>query len=84
MPPCTMYPLRKPILLHVAIGSCCSALESSLLNKLKRKVEDLRSTKCSSRQEEEFKVGMIKTVVREYVTETQQSGSTKEYADNPL
>ena len=44
-----------------------------------RKVKDLSSTKCNSRQEEESKVNMIKIVVREYVTESQQLGSTKEH-----
>ena len=65
-------------------GSCCTALESSLLSKLKRKIEDLSSTKCSSQQEEESKVDMIKAVVREYVTESQQSGSTKEHVEGHL
>ena len=36
---------------------------------------------CTSEQEEKFKVGMIKAVVREYVTESKQSGSTKEHVD---
>ena len=66
------------------VGSCCTALERSLLNRLKRKVEDLKDAKCNSRQEEEFKVGMIKVAVREYVTESQQSGSTKEHVEGHL
>ena len=69
---------------HIYAGSCCTALESSLLNKLKRNVEDLSSIKCSSEQEEESKVDMIKAVVREYVTESQQSGSTKEHIEGHL
>ena len=59
-------------------------LERSLISKLKRKLEDLRSTKCSSRQEEKSKVDMIKAVVREYVTESQQSGSTKKHIEGHL
>ena len=66
------------------IGSCCTALERLLISKLKRKVEDLSSTKCSSSQEEESKIDMIKAVVREYVTESQQSGSTKEHIESHL
>ena len=66
------------------LGSCCTALERLLISKLKRKVEDLSSTKCSSTQEEEFKVGMIKAVVREYVTESLQSSSTKEHIESHL
>ena len=66
------------------IESCCTALERLLINKLKTKVEYLRSTKCCSRQEEESKVDMIKAVVREYVTESQQSGSTKEHIEGHL
>ena len=53
--------------------------EGSLVNRFRRKVKDLSSTKCNSRQEEESKVNMIKIVVREYVTESQQLGSTKEH-----
>ena len=66
------------------IESCCTALERLLINKLKTKVEYLRSTKCCSEQEEESKVDMIKAVVREYVTESQQSGSTKEHIEGHL
>ena len=53
--------------------------EGSLVNRFRRKVKDLSSTKCNSRQEEESKVNMINIVVREYVTESQQLGSTKEH-----
>ena len=76
MPPCL-----NP---YSIIGSCCTALESSLLNKLKTKVEYLKGAKCSSKQEEESKVDMIKVAVREYVTEFQQSGSTKEHVEGHL
>ena len=51
---------------------------------MKTKVEYLKGAKCSSRQEEESKVDMIKVAVREYVTESQQSGSTKEHVEGHL
>ena len=82
MPP--QYLAVTIIYFYCIIGSCCTALERSLLNKLKRKVEVLKDSKCNSRQEEESKVDMIKVVVREYVTESQQSGSTKEHIEGHL
>ena len=66
------------------VGSCCTALESSLINQLKTKVEYLKGAKCNSREEEESKVDMIKVAVREYVTESQQLGSTKEHVEGHL
>ena len=59
-------------------------LENSLTIRLKRKIEHLNSAKCSSKQEEEFRTGMIKVAVREYITESQQSGSTKEHIEGHL
>ena len=59
-------------------------LESSLTYRLKGKIEHLNSAKCSSKQEEEFRTGMIKVAVREYITESQQSGSTKEHIEGHL
>ena len=47
-------------------------------------MEHLNSTKCSSEQEEEFRAGMIKAVVREYITESQQLGSSKEHIEGHL
>jgi len=49
-----------------------------------RKVEVLKDSKCNSRQEEESKVDTIKVAVREYVTESHQSGSTKEHVEGHL
>ena len=66
------------------IGSFCTVLENSLMIRLKTKIEHLKSTKCTTKQEEEFKAGMIKAVVREYITESQQSGSTKEHIEGHL
>ena len=51
---------------------------------MKTKIEHLKSTKCRSKQEEESRTDMIKAVVREYITESQQSGSTKEHIEGHL
>lgn len=51
---------------------------------MKTKIEHLKSTKCSSKQEEESRSDMIKAVVREYITESQQLGSTKEHIESYL
>ena len=59
-------------------------LENSLTIRLKTKIEHLKTTKCTTKQEEEFRAGMIKVVVREYITESQQSGSTKEHVEGHL
>ena len=69
---------------YSTIGICCTVLESLLINQLKTKVEYLKGAKCSSRQEEESKVDMIKVAVRQYVRESQQSGSTKEHIESHL
>ena len=69
---------------YIIVETCCTALESSFAIRLKTKVEHLKSTKCTTKQEEEFRAGMIKTVVREYITESQQSGSTEEHIEGHL
>ena len=51
---------------------------------MKTKIEHLKSTKCSSKQEEESRTDMIKAVVREYITESQQLGTTKEHIESYL
>ena len=68
----------------IRIGNCCTALKSSFAIRLKTKIEHLKSTKCSSEQEEEFRAGMIKAVVREYITESLQLGTTKEHIESYL
>ena len=70
--------------LYLVTGSCYTPLESSLMIRLQTKLENLKSAKCSSKQEEEFRTGMIKVAVREYITESQQLGSTKEHIEGHL
>ena len=79
-------PFASPNIYIVAfiIGSCCTGLENSLTIQLQTKLENLNSAKCSSEQEEESRTDMIKVAVREYITELQQSGSTKEHIDGHL
>ena len=69
---------------YIIVETCCTALQSSFAIRLKTKIEHLKSTKCTTKQEEEFRAGMIKAAVREYITESQQSGSTKEHIEGHL